>query len=228
MSSSQDDPLGLSGLEPGLIQAKSDAAKQKIKVSTELELMKEGRLAEKEKRLATGPKKPPSAPPPPPPPPEVDKSLLLDKIAAYRERFPHLRKRNSVTAKSSADELLDELHYCELQLGSAGKSFNLGASAMSAAATGIERMNRDYWNPLGLNLDGLGTVVQGNMAQFQPIIDELMIKHQIGAYTSPEMRLVLTLAGTIMTVHAANSNPEVAEAVKRMNQGVKDMGARDL
>ncbi len=50
----------------------------------------------------------------------------------------------------------------------------------------MERLTHDYWNPLGLNLTGLGTVTQQNMDQFQPILDELMIKHNAGMYTSPE------------------------------------------
>ena len=47
----------------------------------------------------------------------VDKSSLLDKIEAYRERFPQLKARNKLTGKSTTEEVQDELHYIEQQVG---------------------------------------------------------------------------------------------------------------
>lgn len=225
MASSSDDPLELGGLDPREIQKGIDARDKKTKIPNELELQKEARLAEKEKRLTSGvptsSKKPtPQAPPSAPAPPPVDKSLLLDKIAAYRERFPHIKKRNTVSAKSTAEEIYDELHYIELQLGGNNSTGNFGATILYSGMVGIEKFTNDYWNPLGLNLNGLGTVAQQNMHEFQPILDELMIKHGAGMYTSPEWRLALAIGATVITVHSANSNPEVARAVKQMNQQV--------
>ena len=55
------------------------------------------------------------------------------------------------------------------------------------------------------------------MQEFQPIIDELMIKHGAGMYTSPEWRLALAIGATVMTVNAANNNPEMARAMQTMN-----------
>ena len=223
------DPLSLAELEPEAIQGRIDARDKKTgKVPSELERQKEARLAEKEKRLASGVASSsgskqafvPSEGPPPAPQPPKDRTVLLDKITAYRERFPHLKKRNSLSAKSSIEELEDELHYCELQLGSQGGAQNLGATVLHGAMLGIEKVTRDYWNPLGLDLNGLGTITVQNIAQFQPIIDELMIKHNAGVYTSPEWRLALAIGATVMTVNAANQNPEMARAVKRMNQTV--------
>lgn len=235
MASSSNDPLGLADLDPERIQAKIDARDKKTnKAPSELELQKEARLAEKEKRLAfgnSGGKKAsaPSEVPPPAPQPPKDRSVLLDKITAYRERFPHLKKRNNLSAKSSIEEIEDELHYCELQLGSQGGAQNLGATVLYGAMLSIEKVTNDYWNPLGLNLTGLGAVSQQNMDQFQPILDELMIKHNAGVYTSPEWRLALAIGATVMTVNAANQNPEMARAVKSMNMAVnKPPGAADL
>lgn len=235
---SSKDPLGLAELEPDAIQGRIDARDKKTgKAPSELELQKEARLAEKEKRLTSGvapsqarkaaaPSEAPSSAPPPPP---KDRSVLLDKITAYRERFPHLKKRNTLSAKCSIEEIEDELHYCELQLGSQGGSQNLGATVLYGTMLCLEKVTYDYWNPLGLNLNGLATVTQQNMDQFQPILDELMIKHNAGVYTSPEWRLALALGATVMTVNAANQNPEMARAVKSMNQAVnKPPGAKDL
>ena len=235
MASSRD-PLSLGELEPEAIQSKIDARDKKSgKAPSELDMQKEARLAEKEKRLASGglpasqrQKITPESPAPAPPPPK-DRSVLLDKITAYRERFPHLKKRNNLSAKCSVEEIEDELHYCELQLGSQGGAQNLGATVLYGTMLAVERVTNDYWNPLGLNLNGLGTVAQQNMDQFQPILDELMIKHNAGVYTSPEWRLALAMGATVMTVNAANQNPEMARAVKSMNQAVnRPAGSGDL
>ncbi len=222
--SSSKDPLGLGELDPDVIQRRIEERENPKKKPSELELQKEARLAEKEKRLNSGAtKKAPSADVPPtaqPPPPQMDRSVLLDKIAAYRERWPNLKKRNNVSVKSTIDEIADELHYIELQLGTQGGGHNIGATVLYGSMLGIEKFTRDYWNPLGLDLNGLGTVAQQNMAEFQPLLDELMIKHNAGVYTSPEWRLALAIGATVLTVNAANQNPEVARAVKSMNMAV--------
>ena len=52
MASSSKDPLMLGELEPDVIQSRIDARDKKTgKMPSELELQKEARLAEKEKRL---------------------------------------------------------------------------------------------------------------------------------------------------------------------------------
>ena len=234
MASSSNDPLGLAELDPDVIQTKIDARDKKGKMPSELEMQKETRLAEKEKRLTSGLSrgKTPGVTESPalaPPPPKVDRSNLLDKIHAYRERFPFLKKRNNVTAKSTVEEIQDELHYCELQLGSQSGKQNLGATVLYGSMLMIEKATNEYWNPLGLNLTGLGTVCQQNIDQFQPILDELMIKHNAGVYTSPEWRLCLLISATVMTVNAANNNPDMARAVKSMNMAVQNPAeAKDL
>ena len=223
------DPLALSGLSVSAVASLPD---DKQKMPNPLDVMKEQRLAEKEKRMQqkqTPATKPAAAKQVVFEEPVVDKTKLLDKITAYRERFPNLKKRaGAVSAKSTAEELVDELHYIELQLGS-GSGGTFGATILYGAMTGLETATRDYWNPLGLDLTGLGTVTQKNMKEFQPIIDELTIKHHAGMYTSPEWRLALALGASVITVHAANSNPEVARAVKGMNMHVNPpAGSADL
>lgn len=239
MASSNSDPLALGDLDPDRIAAAISARDKKTgKAPSELDLQKEARLAQKEARLNSGPltekvngakrTSPQDPPAAPPPPPKLDRSMLLDKIGAYRERFPHLKKRNNVTAKSSNEEILDELHYIEMQLGSSSPT-NLGGSIVVGALWGIEKVTANYWNPLGLELNGLGTVAQQNMDQFQPIIDELMIKYGAGAYTSPEWRLALMIGATVITVNAANQNPDMARAVKSMNMAVnRPSSGKDL
>ena len=48
-----------------------------------------------------------------------------------------------------------------------------------------------------------------------------MIKYGAGMYMSVEMRLVLALGATVLTVHGANSgDPRIATALEKMNQKV--------
>ena len=105
-TSRDDDPLNLSGFEPAVIE--SAVKGRGKKAPTELEAAKEARLSAKEKRLSTVGM--PSVPasidsktpaPVDPPKKEPDKSVLLDKLHAYRERFPHLKKRNNVMIEIS-------------------------------------------------------------------------------------------------------------------------------
>ena len=231
MNHPKDDPLSLSDLNPNKIAA--EVAEKKIKKKaepTEIEVQREQRLQNKEKRMGgpSGPNAPP-APPPPPPVSAEEKSALLDKLGAYRERFPHLKKRNNVTVKSSADDIEDELHYCEMQLGSRQDN-NIGGMILHGSMLVIETVHRDVYNPLGLNLNGLAKVTKDNMAEFQPIVDELMIKYSTGLYMGPEMRLVLAMGALVMTVHGANSGDvRIASALEKMNTGVKvPAGAEDL
>jgi len=217
------DPLSMNGLDPDAINATIEAKKSKAKPPTELEVKKEERLNLKEKRLSSG-AGPSSAVGPPPqevPPPAHDKSTLLDKLGAYRERFPHLKKRNNVTVKSSAEDILDELHYCEMQLGSK-QDGSMGGMVLHGTVLAIETIHREVWNPLGLNLNGLAKVTKDNMAEFQPIVDELVIKYGAGMYMSPEWRLALSMGALMMTVHGANSgDARIATALEKMNAGVK-------
>lgn len=227
--SASSDPLDLGGLSPDAI-ARDIADKQKkpLKEPTAAELAKEERLRSKEARLAGG-KGAAKAAEPPPPPPEVDKGPLLDRVFAYRERFPWLKKRNNVSAKSTVDEIADELHYCELQLGSK-QDTNLGGMLLHGTMVAVESIHRDVWNPLRLDLTGLGQVTKQNMDQFQPILDELMIKYGTGMYVGPEVRLCLSIGALMVTVHAANSgDPKIAHALQQMNATVNvPKGTSDL
>ncbi len=219
--SSKDDPLALGGLDPNNIAATVAAKTNKSKQPSELDLMKEQRLKSKEERLHThhsrsAPQEKTSAPIN-----IIDPQHLLDKIGAYKDRFPELRTRNpKLSAKSTIDEMQDELHFIELQLGSS-RDTSMGSMLFVGSMVGIETLTQRY-NPLNLRLEGLGKIAKDNIDEFIPIIDELMIKYSAGLYVSPEARLALAVGSVVMTVHSANSgDPRLAEAVKRVSQPVK-------
>ena len=217
------DPLGLAELDPVHLQAAQEERERgkkksamKAQVAQEMRDFKESSKRQKETVEAMASTS--TIEPPPPPSPE-ELRTMLDKINAYKERFPHLKSRNKTSPKSTPEEIEDELHYLELQLGSSTQSGNFGAAALCTAMACLER-STDYWNPLHLDLRGLGHVTKQNMHEFQPIIDELLIKYNTGLYTPPELRLALAIGATVVTVHAANQNPEMAKAVRAMHRTV--------
>eukprot|EP00900_Chrysochromulina_parva_P019361 jgi/Chrpa1/27426/Chrysochromulina_OHIO_Genome00026162-RA len=144
----------------------------------------------KQKEVVAAMESTPQELPPPPSPEEL--RVMLDKIGAYKERFPNLKSRNKVGPKSSPEEIEDELHYIQLQLGTSTQSGNFGAVALCTAMTCLER-STEYYNPLNLDLRGLGAVTKQNMHEFQPIIDELLIKYNTGLYAPPELRLAMAI-----------------------------------
>tara|TARA_Y100000817_G_scaffold290599_1_gene261428 strand:+ start:1409 stop:2125 length:717 start_codon:yes stop_codon:yes gene_type:complete len=225
------DPMMMGGLDPArMAEEKAKKNTKPAKPPTEAELAKEARLQAKEQRLAQQSAPAPKATPKPRAPAaaaaapafEVDKPYLIDRIEAYRERFPHLKKRNNISAKSTVDELFDELHYYEKQLGSGDKGGGVGPMLLHGSMCIVEAVHRDVFNPFNLNLTGLGQVTKDNMDQFEPIVDELLIKYGSSMYLGPEMRLALALGSVIMTVHGANSgDPRIANALSKMNNTVK-------
>tara|TARA_R100000951_G_scaffold107998_1_gene103875 strand:- start:892 stop:1572 length:681 start_codon:yes stop_codon:yes gene_type:complete len=215
------DPLALGDLEPSAIaSAVESKSKGKVKPPSELDLKKEERLAQKEQRLATGKANAATSGPSVPPPP-IDPGPLLDKLLAYKERFPHLKSRNKINAKSSIEEIEDELHYCEMQLGSSNTD-SMGSMLFVGSMVGLETFTRDVYNPLKLNLNGLGQVAKDNVDDFKDVIDELVIKYGASFHMAPEYRLVLSVGALVMTVHSANSgDPRVGESLNRMKNIAK-------
>jgi len=164
---------------------------------------------------------PPSFAPPPPKPTKAesaadreasefeDRQGLLDRTGKYRERFPKLKKRNgALTIKSSMLELLDEVHYIEQQLGreETGPAGSLKPAnlAFLAGMYGIEYSAQAY-NPLNLQLHGLGQTTQASIKTFEPLLDEFMIKHNMDMSASVELRIIMLIVTTVTTVHLANT-----------------------
>jgi len=214
-----DDPLRLGGLGVVAIAEATKAKKMTKKAKDPIAAKNAETNAKREERMQAKLSEPPMAQVVQPPPPVQDKSALLDKIQSYRERFPNLKSRNKLSGKSSIEEIEDELHYCEQQLGQ--KDGHLGTTLFIFGMSALEESTKHY-NPLGLNLAGLSAVARDNQEQFAPIIDELMIKYATNIYVGPEWRLAMVTATLVYTVHAANSgNPAMAQAMQSMASSMK-------
>ena len=218
-----DDPLLLGGLTSDALEP---VIEEKKKRGNPIAAKNAETAAKREERLQTSGRASSKPPPEPEPPPVKDRSALLDKIGLFRERFPHLKSRNKVSARSAIEEIEDELHYIEQQLGS--RDGHIGGQMLCLVMTGIEEASKHY-NPLNLNLAGLGAVTRDNQDQFMPILDELFIKYGAQMYVGPEMRLAMTMATMIYTVHAANSgNPQLAAAFKKAAASANTSKGKDL
>lgn len=215
-----DDPLMLAGLSGEAIADAVESKKMTKKAKDPIAQKNAETAAKREERLQSRNTDPgPSAPPPEKVPvAPVDKSALLDKLERYKERFPHLKSRNKLSGRSTAEEITDELHYVEQQLGQ--KEGHMGTHMYLLALSGLENAHYHY-NPLNLNLSGLSSIARQNQDQFTPILDELFIKYGASMYVGPELRLAMVTATLVYTVHAANNgNPAVAQAMAKMAQGV--------
>jgi hypothetical protein len=91
-------------------------------------------------------------------------------------------------------------------------------------------VTRDHYNPLGLDLSGLGQIARENMDDIQPLLDELTIKYSTGMSMCVEVRLAMSLGVLVYTVHSANSgNAKVAEVLSKASKPIKvPKGSGDL
>lgn len=164
---------------------------------------------------------------------QEQKQKCLDKISLYRDKFKHLKKRNTVSAKSSLEEIEDEVHYIEMQLGSSEPGAdNPACMALVAGMTGVEYVTENHYNPLNLNLTNLGKTTRDNIDKFEPLLDELMIKYGAKMVVSVEWRLTLMITTTIMTVHAANNGmhwpSKIQAAAEKAGKRVESSSYKDI
>ena len=128
------DPLNLIELEPIALGAAQEERAAKKKGGGQHAPPKEPK--EPKRGSLPAALEAPAAPPEPIPPSPEQLRLMLDKISAYRERFAHLKSRNKKL--STPEEIEDELHYLELQLGSS-QGVNFGASGLVVRIVCVSR-----------------------------------------------------------------------------------------
>lgn len=143
------------------------------------------------------------------------KLKLLKKLEGYRKLQPNLRPCGSAWCKatSSLQDIEEEVASAQHQLGEQPTT-GLGTDLVIQALSGLEIFTRSY-NPLALNLHGLGEISRFKKAEFAPLVEEFMIKHGASLSLPVEARLAVTIGGIVAFVHMANTNPEVAEALAK-------------
>ena len=162
--------------------------------------------------------------------PDADeKRQLLRQIAQYRRSFgSELSSTKKLSLATPLDELKDEYDEIQREVSTKG-SLEAARLFLIAGMHSLEHMNKAY-DPFGLRLDGLGQATVASMDQVQPILEELVIKYSRWVTLGPEARLGMALAQTLLTVHAANTNPdlmkEVAEAAGASAQEARPVDSK--
>ena len=141
------------------------------------------------------------------------KHKLLKRVEGYRKLKPGLKPcgRAWCTASSSMQDIEDEVASAQHQLGeqpTTGLATNFLVSSLAA----FEVLTQTY-NPMALNLKGLGDFSKMKEAEFAPLVEEFMIKHGASLSLPVEVRIVMAIGSIVSLVHIANTNPAVAAAL---------------
>lgn len=135
-----------------------------------------------------------------------EKRGLLRQIAQYRKSFT-VASNKKLSLTNTLEEIREEYEEIQRELSNKG-SLEAARMFLIAGMHALEHLNAAY-DPIGLRLDGLGQATVATMPTLQPILEELIIKYSSYATLGPEARLSLALAQTVLTVHAANQNPDL-------------------
>ncbi len=146
-----------------------------------------------------------------------EKIEYLNKLQRLEQKgFP-------VSRKFTMDNSLDEVKQEYMRLVDARQleaSLRFQRQALVGVVTGMEWLNGRF-DPFDLKLDGWSESVHENVEDFDEIFEELYDKYKDRGKMPPEMRLLMTLAGSGFMCHVSNtflrSRMPSAEDVLRNN-----------
>lgn len=146
-----------------------------------------------------------------------EKIEYLNKLQRLEQKgFP-------ISRKYTMDNSLDEVKQEYMRLVDARQleaSLRFQRQALVGVVTGMEWLNGRF-DPFDLKLDGWSESVHENVEDFDEIFEELYDKYKERGKMPPEMRLLMTLAGSGFMCHVSNtflrSRMPSAEDVLRSN-----------
>lgn len=129
-----------------------------------------------------------------------EKKKYLKKLEDLERKGIHLSKR--YTVDSSLTEIKDEY---EIHIDDKKRKAAVAwqGNALMAVINGIEFLNERY-DPFDIKLEGLSDQIQENLGDYDEIFSELYDKYS-GTSTSPELKLIMNLVGSMTMVHISNS-----------------------
>ena len=123
-------------------------------------------------------------------------------------QFDRLEKRGvKLPQKFSLSSNLDEMQMMLDRIQSdkkADASINFQRKALVACVTGVEFLNTKF-DPINARLDGWSENVNDNLDDYDDIFEELHEKYKGDSKTAPEMRLLMSLAGSAFMFHLTNT-----------------------
>ena len=130
-----------------------------------------------------------------------DKVEFLNKLQRLESKGFPISKR--FTMDNSLDEIKQE--YTRLvDARNLEGSLRFQRQMLMGAITGLEWMNNKF-DPFDIKLDGWSESVHTNVEDFDEIFEELYDKYKDRGKMSPEMRLMMAVAGSGFMCHVSNS-----------------------
>jgi hypothetical protein len=129
-----------------------------------------------------------------------EKFEILRKLEAYEDAGVKLSRHYSI--ESPLEEMRGELEYLNSER-ERKSSVALQAKILSTLITGVEFLNNKF-DPFDVNLDGWAESINDNINDFDDVFSELHEKYKSKAKMAPEMKLLLQLVTSGITVTVAN------------------------
>jgi hypothetical protein len=129
-----------------------------------------------------------------------EKFEILRKLEAYEDAGIKLSRHYSID--SPLEEMRGELEYLNSER-ERKSSVALQAKILSTLITGVEFLNQKF-DPFDVNLDGWAESINDNIHDFDDVFSELHEKYKTKAKMAPEMKLLLQLVTSGITVTVAN------------------------
>ena len=132
---------------------------------------------------------------------EMKKQEMLIKLIGLEKKGVTLTK--SYSLKSSLEEIEFEYN-TQQKAAEVEASVHFQEKILMAAVTGMEFLNKKF-DPIGAKLDGWSESIMDNITDYEEIFKELHEKYQQKTTMPPELRLLVTLAGSGFMFHLTNS-----------------------
>ena len=129
------------------------------------------------------------------------KRKILYQFDRLEKRGVKLPQKFSLT--SNLDEMQMELDRINNDK-KADASINFQRKALIACVTGVEFLNTKF-DPINARLDGWSESVNDGVDEYDDIFEELHEKYKGDSKTAPEMRLLMSLAGSAFMFHLTNT-----------------------
>jgi hypothetical protein len=161
--------------------------------------------------------------------PEGEKKEKIEFI----NKLQRLESKGFPVAKHfTLDNSLDEIKQEYLRLVDARNleaSLRFQRQMLMGVVTGLEWMNNRF-DPFDLKLEGWSESVHENVEDFDEIFEELYDKYKDRGKMAPEMRLVMSLAGSGFMCHVSNSffrqkMPTMDEVLRKNPELARQMAA---
>lgn len=171
--------------------------------------------------------------------PTFNLAATRDPEAEKKEKIEYINKLQRLEAKGfpvakhfSMDNSLDEIKQEYSRLVDARNlegSLRFQRQMLMGVVTGLEWMNNKF-DPFDLKLEGWSESVHENVEDFDEIFEELYDKYKDRGKMAPEMRLLVSLAGSGFMCHVSNSffrskMPSMDDVLRNNPQLARQMAA---